>query len=188
MSPVFFFRKIRGTLITAFSTSSSSATLPTAIQNAEADLNVPPPIARFVLPLSASMNHNGTALFEGVTVMFLAQAFGVNLSLTDQLQVLVLCVLTATGMAGVPGGSLPLIGLILAQFGVPEGGIAIILGVDRFLDMCRTMVNVAADMTTTVFVARLEEQTSDPTDSLEVATTPDLSIVPPQTAPPNPGE
>jgi len=157
MSPIEFFRKIRVTMITAFSTSSSSATLPTAIQCAEEELNVPPAVSRFVLPLSASMNHNGTALFEGVTVMFLAQAFGVDLTIEQQLIVLVLCVLTATGMAGVPGGSLPLIGMVLAVVDVPPGAIAIVLGVDRFLDMCRTTVNVTADMTTALFVARTEK-------------------------------
>jgi len=155
-SPITFFKKIRGVMVTAFSTSSSSATLPTAIECAEDDLDIPPAVSRFVLPLSASMNHNGTALFEGVTVMFLAQAFNVDLSLADQLGVLVLCVVTATGMAGVPGGSLPLIGLILARYNVPAAGIAIVLGVDRILDMCRTTVNVTADMTTVVFVARTE--------------------------------
>ncbi len=156
MSPIEFFRKIRVTMITAFSTSSSSATLPTAMKCAEEELGVPESVSKFVLPLSASMNHNGTALFEGVTVMFLAQAFGVDLTLQQQLIVLVLCVLTATGMAGVPGGSLPLIGMVLVVVGVPAGAIAIILGVDRFLDMCRTTVNVTADMTTVVFVARTE--------------------------------
>ncbi|MGL6094457.1 MAG: dicarboxylate/amino acid:cation symporter, partial [Fimbriiglobus sp.] len=155
-NPVVFFLKIRGVMVTAFGTSSSSATLPAAIACAENELGVPPPVARFVLPLSASMNHNGTALFEGVTVMFLAQAFGVTLEFDQQLMVLLLCVLTATGMAGVPGGSLPLIGLILARFDVPPAGIALVLGVDRILDMCRTTVNVAADMTTVVFVARAE--------------------------------
>ena len=156
MSPIEFFSKIRVTMITAFSTSSSSATLPTAMKCAEEELGVPESVSKFVLPLSASMNHNGTALFEGVTVMFLAQVFGVDLSLQQQLIVLVLCVLTATGMAGVPGGSLPLIGMVLVVVGVPAGAIAIILGVDRFLDMCRTTVNVTADMTTAVFVARTE--------------------------------
>jgi DAACS family dicarboxylate/amino acid:cation (Na+ or H+) symporter len=156
MSPRAFFRRARGTMVTAFSTSSSSATLPTAMRCAEEELGVPPPIARFVLPLSASMNHNGTALFESVTVLFLAQAFGVELDLGEQLVVLVLCVLTATGVAGVPGGSLPLIGLILVQFRVPAGAIALVLGVDRILDMCRTVVNVTADLTTAVFVAGTE--------------------------------
>jgi DAACS family dicarboxylate/amino acid:cation (Na+ or H+) symporter len=156
MSPVDFFRKSRGTMITAFSTSSSSATLPTAMKCAEDDLGVPQPISQFVLPLSASMNHNGTALFEGVTVMFLAQAFGIDLTLQQQLLVLLLCVVTATGMAGVPGGSLPLIGMVLASVGVQEGAIAIVLGVDRLLDMCRTMVNVTGDLTTAVYVAHSE--------------------------------
>jgi DAACS family dicarboxylate/amino acid:cation (Na+ or H+) symporter len=158
MSPIEFFKKSKGTMITAFSTSSSSATLPTAMKCAEEELGVPAPVTRFVLPLSASMNHNGTALFEGVTVMFLAQAFGVDLTLEKQLLVLLLCVLTATGMAGVPGGSLPLIGMVLAAVGVKEGAIAIVLGVDRILDMCRTMVNVTGDLTTAVFVGRSERQ------------------------------
>lgn len=162
MSPLEFFRKARGTMLTAFSTSSSSATLPTAIKCAEEDLNVPREVSNFVLPLSASMNHNGTALFESVTVLFLAQAFGVQLNLEQQVVALVLCILTASGMAGVPGGSLPLIGLILVQFNVPAGGIALVIGVDRILDMCRTTVNVTADLTTTVFVARSERVTAPP--------------------------
>ena len=159
MNPLHFFKKISTTLVTAFSTSSSSATLSTAIRDATENLGVPKEIAHFVLPLSASMNHNGTALFESVTVLFLAQVFGVDLSLEQQIIVLVLSILTATGMAGVPGGSLPLIGMVLvtATNGkVPASAIAIILGVDRILDMCRTTVNVAADMTTAVFVARTE--------------------------------
>ena len=158
MSPVEFFKKSRLTILTAFSTSSSSATLPTAIKCAEEDLGVPKEVSNFVLPLSASMNHNGTALFESVTVLFLAQAFEVTLGLEQQIVVLILCILTASGMAGVPGGSLPLIGLILVQFGVPAGGIALVIGVDRLLDMCRTAVNVTADLTTAVFVARSERR------------------------------
>ncbi|MBA4186875.1 MAG: dicarboxylate/amino acid:cation symporter [Planctomycetaceae bacterium] len=165
MSPIEFFRRSRGTMVTAFSTSSSSATLPTAMKCAEEELGVPARVSRFVLPLSASMNHNGTALFESVTVLFLAQVFGVDLSLGQQLIVLVLCILTATGMAGVPGGSLPLIGMILvtATDGrVAAGAIAIVLGVDRILDMCRTMVNVTADLTTAVFVAKSEPNDPEP--------------------------
>jgi DAACS family dicarboxylate/amino acid:cation (Na+ or H+) symporter len=115
------------------------------------------------------MNHNGTALFESVTVLFLAQAFGFELTPQEQIVALVLCILTASGMAGVPGGSLPLIGLILVQFGVPAGGIALVIGVDRILDMCRTTVNVTADLTTAVFVARSERKNSSmpagPTDA-----------------------
>ena len=164
MSPLEFFKRVRGTMVTAFSTSSSSATLPTAMKCAEEELGVPPSVSRFVLPLSASMNHNGTALFESVTVLFLAQAFGAHLDFGQQLVVLVLCILTATGMAGVPGGSLPLIGLILVQVGVEAGAIALVLGVDRILDMCRTTVNVTADLTTAVFVARTEREPPTPAE------------------------
>ncbi|MFO0799275.1 MAG: dicarboxylate/amino acid:cation symporter [Gemmataceae bacterium] len=156
MSPVDFFRKAQGTILTAFSTSSSSATLPVAIRCAEDELGVPKEVSNFVLPLSASMNHNGTALFEAVTVLFLVQVFGKSLGVEQQILALFLCILTATGMAGVPGGSLPLIGLILVQFDVQPGAIAIVLGVDRLLDMCRTAVNVTADLTTAVYVARSE--------------------------------
>jgi dicarboxylate/amino acid:cation (Na+ or H+) symporter, DAACS family len=171
MSPWEFFRKTRGTMVTAFSTSSSSATLPTSMKCAEEELGVPQRISRFVLPLSASMNHNGTALFESVTVLFLAQVFGVDLSLGQQLVVLVLCILTATGVAGVPGGSLPLIGLILVQVQVPAGAIAIVFGVDRILDMCRTLVNVTADLTTAVFVAK-----SEPGEPAETSAKPDERV------------
>jgi dicarboxylate/amino acid:cation (Na+ or H+) symporter, DAACS family len=175
MNPIEFFSKTRATLLTAFSTSSSSATLPTAIKNATEDLNVPKPVAHFVLPLSATMNHNGTALFEAVTVLFLAQVAGVYLPLEQQLVVLILCVLTATGMAGVPGGSLPLIGLVLVQVNVDPKLIGLVLGVDRILDMCRTMVNVCADMTTAVFVARTERgrlPAAEPTDAEQPAHSP----------------
>ena len=167
MSSWEFFKKARLTMLTAFSTSSSSATLPTAIKCAEEDLGVPKEVSNFVLPLSASMNHNGTALFESVTVIFLAQAFGVTLGLEQQIVVLILCILTASGMAGVPGGSLPLIGLILVQFDVPAGGIALVIGVDRLLDMCRTAVNVTADLTTAVFVARSEKKRGEAAATLQ---------------------
>ena len=154
MKPLEFFRRTRVAALTAFSTSSSSATLPTTIRTAELELGVPSPIARFVLPLSATMNHNGTALFESVTALFLAQAFGIDLTLGQQVIVLVLCIVTATGMAGVPGGSLPLIGLVISQVGVPPEAIAIVLGVDRILDMSRTAVNVTADLTTVLYVSK----------------------------------
>jgi DAACS family dicarboxylate/amino acid:cation (Na+ or H+) symporter len=155
-SPLAFFRKCRAVIVTAFSTSSSAATLPTSIKTAEEDLRVPPPIAGFVLPLGATMNMNGTALFEGVTVMFLAQVMGADLSLGQQAVVVVMCVLTAVGAAGVPGGSIPLLAVVLATVGVEPGSIALILGVDRLLDMCRTTLNVLGDLTAAVFVTRSE--------------------------------
>ena len=156
MSPISFWKKARASVITAFSTSSSSATLPTNISVAERQLGVPPAIAGFVLPLGATMNMNGTALYEGVTVLFLAQVFGIDLALPQQLVVVAMSVITAVGAAGVPGGSLPLMMVVLAAVGVPPEGIAIILGVDRILDMCRTTLNVAGDLTAAVFVARTE--------------------------------
>jgi DAACS family dicarboxylate/amino acid:cation (Na+ or H+) symporter len=157
MSPRVFFSRVRAPMITAFSTSSSNGTLPTSIATAEQRLGVPPQIAGFVLPLGATMNMNGTSLFEGVTVLFLAQVFGVSLSLGDQAIVMVMCVVTAIGAAGVPGGSLPLLIGILTMFGIPGEGIALILGVDRILDMSRTVVNVTGDLVATTFIARSEK-------------------------------
>ncbi|HEX9705785.1 MAG TPA: dicarboxylate/amino acid:cation symporter [Gemmatimonadales bacterium] len=158
LSPRLFWTKAWTSVVTAFSTSSSSATLPTNIAVAERDLKIPPKIAGFVLPLGATMNMNGTSLYEGVTVLFLAQVFGVDLSLGQQVVVVVLSVITAVGAAGVPGGSLPLIMVVLATVGVPPEAIAIILGVDRILDMCRTTLNVAGDLTAAVYVARTESE------------------------------
>ena len=156
MSPLKFFSRIRSALVTAFSTSSSSATLPTALATAEQGLGIPPSIAGFVLPLGSTMCMNGTALFEGITVITLAQAFGVSLNLGQMVAVMVMSVLTAVGAAGVPGGSIPLLVGVLAMFGVPPEGIAIILGVDRILDMSRTTVNVCGDLSATAFVAKSE--------------------------------
>ena len=156
LNPLVFYRKIEASIVTAFSTSSSNATLPTNIAVAEQELKISPTIAGFVLPLGSTMCMNGTALYEGVTVLFLAQVFGVHLSIGTQIIVVVLAVITAIGAAGVPGGSLPLIMVVLATVGVPPEGIAIILGVDRILDMCRTTVNVCGDMSACVYVARAE--------------------------------
>ena len=158
MNPVTFWRSIAAPIITGFSTSSSMATLPTSIATAEKQLDVQPKIAGFVLPLGATMNMNGTALFEGVTVLFLAQVFGVDLSFGSQMIVVVLAVLTAIGAAGVPGGSLPLMMLVMATVGVPPEGIAIILGVDRILDMSRTTLNVCGDISASVYVDRIDRE------------------------------
>ncbi len=150
--PRAFFAAVKGVLITAFSTSSSNATLPTALACAREKLGVSPSTAGFVLPLGATMNMAGTALYEGCVVLFIAQVVGVDLSLVQQLTLLLLSVLSAVAVAGIPGGSLPLIAGLLATFGVEPGNIYIILGVDRLLDMCRTTLNVAGDLTTTVVV------------------------------------
>ena len=158
MNPMTYWRSIGAPIITAFSTSSSMATLPTSIATAKNQLDVQPKIAGFVLPLGATMNMNGTALFEGVTVLFLAQVFGVDLSIGSQIIVVILAVLTAIGAAGVPGGSLPLMMLVMATVGVPPEGIAIILGVDRILDMSRTTLNVCGDISASVYVDRVDRE------------------------------
>lgn len=145
-SPVAFFRETQEASVMAFATASSNATLPTSIRVAETRLKLPPRIARFVLTIGATANQNGTAMFEGVTVIFLAQFFGVDLTLSQQLFVMVVCILAGIGTAGVPAGSLPVIALILGSVGVPPAGIGLILGVDRFLDMCRTTLNVIGDL------------------------------------------
>jgi DAACS family dicarboxylate/amino acid:cation (Na+ or H+) symporter len=156
LSPLTFFSRMKAPMITAFSTSSSAGTLPTTIATAEQNLGIPPKIAGFVLPLGTTMNMNGTSLFEGVTIIFLAQVFGVDLSLGQQAVVMGMAVVTALGAAGVPGGSIPLLVGILAMFGVPGAGIAIVLGVDRILDMSRTVVNVTGDVVAAVVVGKSE--------------------------------
>jgi len=158
MSPIRFWKAVTAPIVTAFSTSSSMATLPTSINTAEKELDVQPKVAGFVLPLGATMNMNGTSLFEGVTVLFLAQVFGVDLGLGQQIIVIVLAVLTAIGAAGVPGGSLPLMMLVMATVGVPPEGIAIVLGVDRILDMSRTTLNVCGDISASVYVDRIDRE------------------------------
>jgi len=153
-NPLEVWRLLRPVLVTAFSTSSSAATLPTALAAAREDLGVRAPVAGFVLPLGTTMNMAGTALYEGCVVLFIAQVFGIDLGFGQQLTLLVLAVLSAVAVAAIPGGSLPLIAGLLAAFGLPPEGIGIILGVDRILDMTRTMVNVGSDVVTTVVVDR----------------------------------
>jgi DAACS family dicarboxylate/amino acid:cation (Na+ or H+) symporter len=167
MSPLFFFRQAQPAILTAFSTSSSGATLPTTLRVAEENLGTPRRVGRFVCTLGATANMNGTALFEGVTVLFLAQFFGIELTLVQQLLVVLMCVLGGIGAAGVPGGSLPVIAMILVMFGIPPEGLGLILGVDRFLDMCRTCVNVTGDLVGTVVVSRGEP--GDPVDAPDPA-------------------
>jgi dicarboxylate/amino acid:cation (Na+ or H+) symporter, DAACS family len=156
VAPITFFRRCRALMITAFSTSSSNATLPTTIRTAEREFGVPSQVSGFVLPLGATMNMNGTALFEGITVLFLAQVFGIALSLQLQLVVVAMAVITAVGAAGVPGGSIPLLVMVLGMVGVPGEAIALVLGVDRLLDMARTVPNVTGDLLASLVVTRSE--------------------------------
>ncbi len=161
-SPIVFFKQTREASLMAFSTASSNATLPTALRIAQTELKLPPQISRFVLTIGATANQNGSAMFEGVTVLFLAQFFGVDLGLGDQLFVMFLCILAGIGTAGVPGGTLPVIALILAGVGVPPEGIGLILGVDRFLDMCRTTLNVVGDLVAAQVISALSSDAAEP--------------------------
>jgi dicarboxylate/amino acid:cation (Na+ or H+) symporter, DAACS family len=160
-SPLEFFAACRSVYLYAFSTASSNATLPLALDVAETKLRLPPQISRFVLTVGSTANQNGTALFEGVTVVFLAQAYGLDLSAGEQLRVMLMSVVAGIGTAGVPGGSLPMVLIVAQSVGVPPEGMGLILGVDRFLDMCRTTVNVSGDLVIAALVsgrtpARLE--------------------------------
>ncbi len=158
MSPVRFFSAVRPAMVTAFSTASSNATLPTSLLVAEENLRLPRHVSRFVLTLGSTANQNGTALFEGMTVLFLAQFYGVPLTFAQQVTVVFICVLGGIGTAGVPAGSIPVVMMILGMVGVPAEGIGMILGVDRFLDMCRTTLNVTGDLAAAVVVARGEPE------------------------------
>lgn len=153
MSPRLFFRETQEATLTAFATASSTATLPVTLRVAEENLKLPRKVSRFVLTVGASANHHGTALFEGITVLFLAQVYGLHLPLTQQLMVLVLCILGGIGTAGIPSGSLPVIAMICGIIGINPEGIGIIIGVNTFLDMCRTSLNVTGDLATAVVVA-----------------------------------
>lgn len=156
MSPWHFFTNAAEAMLTAFSTSSSNATLPTAMRVAEDDLKLPPAVSRFVLTVGATGNQNGTALYEGVVILFLAQVMRVELTFAQQLQVVLMSILAGIGTAGVPGGSIPLIVVVMKSVGIPAESIGIILGVDRLLDMCRTVVNVTGDLAVATCVAKSE--------------------------------
>jgi DAACS family dicarboxylate/amino acid:cation (Na+ or H+) symporter len=157
-SPIDFFRETQEASVMAFSTASSNATLPTSLKVAETRLKLPPKVSRFVLTVGATANQNGTAMFEGVTVIFLAQFFGIDLTLGQQLMVMLVCILGGIGTAGVPAGSLPVVALILAMVGIDPQAIALVLGVDRFLDMCRTTLNVIGDLVAAQVIAAHEPE------------------------------
>jgi Na+/H+-dicarboxylate symporter len=147
-------------LLTAFSTASSSATLPLSLQCLERNAKVSERIAGFVMPLGASVNHAGSALYECAAAMFIAQAYGLHLSFTTQFTVVVLALITSMGIAGIPAASLVGIAIILAAVGLPAEAIGVLLVFDRLLDMCRTAINVLADACCAVIVARLEGETA----------------------------
>lgn len=157
-NPITFFQNISEVMITAFSTSSSNATLPTAIRVTIEKVKLPKNISHFILTVGSTANQNGTALYEGVTVLFLAQVFGVELSILQQIYIVMMCILAGIGTAGVPGGSLPVIAIILMSVGVPGAAIGLIIGVDRILDMCRTVLNVSGDITMAAVISEWENK------------------------------
>ena len=165
-SPLEFFRASREVYVYAFSTASSNATLPLSLDVAERKLHLPPNISRFVLTVGSTANQNGTALFEGVTVLFLAQVYGLDLSAGQQLRVMLMSIVAGIGTAGVPGGSLPMVMIVAQSVGVPAEGMGLILGVDRFLDMCRSAVNVSGDL---VIAAVVSAKQPEPATAAQTA-------------------
>lgn len=157
VKPWTFLKKAWGVLIFAFSTSSSNATLPLTIETAEQKFGVPNYVASFVLPLGATVNMNGTALYQGVAAVFIAQVFGIPLTVSDQLKIVLTATLAAIGTAGVPGVGIIMLTLVLRSVNIPVEGIALILGVDRFLDMARTILNVGGDLIGSIIMARFEK-------------------------------
>jgi len=156
LSPLMFLRKIRDVQLFAFSTASSNATLPVTIETAEHRMGVDNKIASFTLPLGATLNMDGTAIMQGVATVFIAQVFGIELSIMDYAIVVVTATLASIGTAGVPGVGLIMLAMVLNQVGLPVEGIALIIGVDRMLDMIRTAVNVTGDAVATVIIAKSE--------------------------------
>ncbi|GLP94915.1 dicarboxylate/amino acid:cation symporter [Paraferrimonas sedimenticola] len=156
LNPLMFVRKLRDVQLFAFTTASSSATLPVTMQTAEHRLGADNKIASFTLPLGATVNMDGTAIMQGVATVFIAQVFAIDLSITDYLMVILTATLASVGTAGVPGVGLIMLAMVLNQVGLPVEGIALIIGVDRLLDMVRTAVNVTGDSVATVIVAKSE--------------------------------
>ncbi|MFG0586079.1 dicarboxylate/amino acid:cation symporter [Pseudomonas sp. zjy_9] len=158
LSPLRFFRGIAPALAVAFSTSSSSGTLPVSIECARKNLGVSQGVAGFVLPVGATINMDGTAIYQGVLALFIAQAFGIDLSAGQYLMIILTATLASVGTAGIPGAGLIMLGLVLSSVGLPLEGVALIAGIDRILDMARTTVNVTGDLMTTTLVARSENE------------------------------
>jgi len=164
MSPAYFFKHFYEVMLFAFTTSSSNATLPINLQVSEEKLGVPNEIASFVLPLGATVNMNGTAIYQGVSTIFIAQVFGIDLGLTDLLTVVLTATLASIGAAGVPGIGFVTLTIVLLQLGIPAEGIALVVGVERILDMTRTTVNVTGDTVCAVLVAKTEGELRIPAD------------------------
>ncbi|GEK08646.1 dicarboxylate/amino acid:cation symporter [Pseudoalteromonas peptidolytica] len=158
LSPVVFLKKMKDACMFAFSTSSSSATMPVTLETATKKLGAHNSVASFTIPLGATINMDGTAIMQGVATVFIAQVFGVDLTINDYLMVILTATLASVGTAGVPGVGLIMLAMVLNQVGLPVEGIALIIGVDRLLDMTRTAVNVTGDCMVTCVVAKSEDE------------------------------
>jgi Na+/H+-dicarboxylate symporter len=170
MSPFYFLKHYYEVIIFAFSTSSSNATLPLNLQVSEEELGVSNEVASFVLPLGATVNMNGTAIYQGVSTVFIAQVFGIDLGAADLLTVVLTATLASVGAAGVPGIGMVTLTIVLTQLGIPLEGIALVVGVERILDMSRTAVNVTGDTVCAIWVAKSEGELELPADAAIAAT------------------
>ncbi|PCI36479.1 MAG: dicarboxylate/amino acid:cation symporter [Elusimicrobia bacterium] len=158
LNPITFFKNARSPLLFAFSTASSNATLPVTLETARDKMGVDNTISSFTIPLGVTINMDGTAIMQGVATVFIAQAYGIDLTINDYVMVVVTATLASIGTAGVPGVGLIMLAMVLKQVGLPVEGIGLIIGVDRLLDMMRTAVNTAGDLTVTCIVGRSERQ------------------------------
>lgn len=163
--PNFFMRGIAPAQLLAFSTSSSAATLPVTMECVEDNLGVDEEVASFVLPIGATINMDGTSVYQGVAAVFIAQAFGLDLSLSAQLGIVFTATLASIGTAAVPSAGIVMLVIVLAQAGIPEAGLALIFAIDRPLDMCRTIVNVTGDAAVSMIVGKSIGKLKDPPTS-----------------------
>jgi Na+/H+-dicarboxylate symporter len=167
VNPIEFMKGIRPAQLIAFSTSSSNATLPVTIECCEENLGISEKISSFVLPLGATINMDGTALYQGVAAIFIAQVYGIGLGFIDQLTIVLMATLASIGAAGVPGVGIITLAMVLETIGVPIEGIALILGVDRLLDMCRTVVNITGDCSCALIIGKSENELKSSTEMKE---------------------
>ena len=160
LNPIVFYSKLKEVILFAFSTSSSSATMPLTLKTAKDKLGVDQSVASFTIPLGATINMDGTAIMQGVATVFIAQVYGIDLTMTDFLMVILTATLASIGTAGVPGVGLIMLAMVLQQVGLPVEGIALIIGVDRLLDMVRTSVNVCGDSMIACLISSSENNLS----------------------------
>jgi proton glutamate symport protein len=167
-SPLFFFRGISPAQLLAFSTSSSAATLPVTMERVEEHLGVDRKVTSFVLPIGATINMDGTSLYQAVAAVFIAQAFGMELSFAAQMGIIITATLASIGSAAVPGAGMVMLVIVLSQAGIPEAGLALIFAVDRILDMCRTTVNVTGDAAVSMLIAKSVGKLGEPKANADV--------------------